>query len=69
MFQMISYCVSEFCDRLFRNLSDLNVQLCLSECFKGGSNENPKCAIRFETLLCAAVETASYQHGFEACTV
>jgi hypothetical protein len=33
------------------------------------SDENPKRAIRIESLLCAAVVIASHQHGLEACTV
>ena len=37
---------------------------------EGESNERPYMWVKkIETVLCAAVGTASHQHGLEACTV
>jgi hypothetical protein len=65
----MNFIVSEFCDRLFRNLSDLSVQFYLTGCYVGKSNETPESAIKFESLEFAPEETTRHQRGLEASTV
>ena len=44
----------------------------LSQCHRNSTQANqgsPACTVCMETVLCAAVGTASHQHGLAACTV